>query len=119
MKNTSNDSDPLRITAEDLRRMIDDVIKTMPPPEITDMWSGAFYPRTLASVPILENEHIQDLEPVIQLSSKVNVSPEFRKKCNAWYIEMFGYKQPVIYKTQFGFIMGKNMHSLLTGDFTA
>ena len=101
-----------RITKEDLEKMIDE-IKSLCPPEITDMWSGMFYPRTLASKPVFENKYVQDLEPVIQLSETLDVSPEFRKKCNDWYIDMFGYKEPVIWKTQYGFIMGKNIRGVL------
>lgn len=43
-------------------------------------------------IPIYESSLIPDKVPVIELSEKVNVSPEFRVKTNAWYIEMFGYK---------------------------
>lgn len=45
-------------------------------------------------IPIIESELIPETtrEPVIELSEDCPVSDEFRKKCNEWYIKMFGYK---------------------------
>ena len=43
-------------------------------------------------IPIHISPFIPEKEPVIELSSRVNVSNEFRKKVNNWYVEIFGYK---------------------------
>lgn len=32
-------------------------------------------------------------QPVIELSHNLMVTPEFRKKCNEYYVKMFGYKE--------------------------
>jgi len=66
-----------------------------------------------AGVPIIENPYMDDLFPVIQLSADVNVSDEFRKKCNQYYIDMFGYSEPMMFRTQFGVVVGSNFKNIL------
>jgi len=56
---------------------------------------------------VFENPWMDEVVPTIQLSEKVNVSPEFRKKVNKWYEEMFGHKV-VIFKTQDALFMHPN-----------
>ena len=47
---------------------------------------------TFMGIPIKTSNLIPEKQPTIELSLGVNVSDEFRKKTNAWYIKMFGYK---------------------------
>lgn len=103
------------ITKEQLEKVIEEIRINTPCPSLTDMFGGQFYGNTLANPPVLESKHVQDLEPVIRLSDKLNVSTAFRNKCNEWYVEMFGYKQPIIWKTQYGYIMGPNTRGVLFG----
>ena len=70
-------------------------------------------------IPIIENPHLQDLEPVIKLSDTVNVSVEFRNKCNKFYIDLFGYREPMMLKTQYGIFVAPNMASIFAGNCTA
>ena len=105
------------ISKEDLERAI---------AEITDKFGdaptglyGGLIAHNFCGVPIIENPHVPDLEPVIQLSEILDVSPEFRKKCNDWYIDMFGYKEPVFWRTDFGMLLGPQMNKMMFGDTTA
>lgn len=70
-------------------------------------------------VPVIESPHVQDLEPIIKLSEHVNVSPEFRNKCNQHYIDVYGYREPMMFRTQYGIIMGKNMADIISTGCTA
>jgi len=107
-----------RLTKEALQKIIDAMHKINIDNDIKkhQLSIKPFWP---SGIPIIESPHIQDLEPVIKLSEHVNVSPEFRDKCNQFYIDMFGYKEPMIFKTQYGLLVGKNMCSVLTGNSTA
>jgi len=48
---------------------------------------------TFMGIDVIENSLIPEFRPTIELSNNVTVSDEFRKKCNAWYLEMFGQKR--------------------------
>ena len=41
-------------------------------------------------ISVIASPHIRDDYPVIELSEKVTVTPEFRKECNEKYLEWFG-----------------------------
>ena len=45
-------------------------------------------------IPIIENRYLT--EPVISLSPDLDVSEEFRAKCNAFYENLFG-RRPAVY----------------------
>lgn len=47
---------------------------------------------TYMGMKIIADPRLSEKSPVIELSSKVTVSDEFRAKTNAWYLEMFGEK---------------------------
>ena len=44
-------------------------------------------------IPIVEDVHLPEFMPVIELSNNVTVSDEFRIKTNKWYLEMFGKRR--------------------------
>lgn len=46
-------------------------------------------------MPIITSPSLPEFVPVIELSHKVDVSPEFRAKSNARYLELFGKKAAV------------------------
>jgi len=50
------------------------------------------YINQFMGIKVVTNPHMALNMPVIQLSTKVPVSHEFRIKCDAWYLEMFGVK---------------------------
>ena len=66
-----------------------------------------------AGIPIISNPYMPDLVPVIQLSENVMVSDAFREKCNKFYIDMFGYKTPIVWKTDYGLMMGPKLTTFL------
>jgi len=47
---------------------------------------------TYCGIPIIASDLIPESQPTIELRNDVNVSSEFRNKCNQFYIDMFGYK---------------------------
>ncbi len=51
---------------------------------------------TFAGIDIIADERLPEFTPVIELINHVNVSPEFRAKTNAWYLEMFGEKRTML-----------------------
>ena len=68
-------------------------------------------------IPIFESPHVPATEkvPKIQLSPDCPVSDEFRAKTNAWYIEMFGYKdKPVVFMTEYGVLASPRNMAILT-----
>jgi len=50
--------------------------------------------RSYCGIPIIENRYLT--EPVISLSPDLDVSEEFRPKCNAFYENLFG-RRPAAY----------------------
>ena len=95
---------------------IQELIKSLPPKQESP-FDLPFLSRDFG-MPIIESPHIQDLEPVIKLSDKIQVSDEFRRKTDRYYVERFGYRSPSIFKTQYGLMVGSNFKSLLAGNFT-
>ena len=58
---------------------------------INNIVNGMF--GTLNGMEVIAAPNLPEFTPVIQLSSHVMVTDEFRAKTNAWYIEMFGQKR--------------------------
>jgi len=96
------------------KETIDELLKLLPEKEPSNMFGN-----NLFGIPIIPNPHIPDLVPVIELSDKVNVSDEFRKKTNQYYICLFGYKSPTVWKTQYGYMMGPNLYNVLATNSVA
>ena len=47
-------------------------------------------------IKIIENEFLSKTEPILKLRNNIAVSDEFRAKCDAFYLDLFGDK-PVFY----------------------
>jgi len=69
--------------------------------------------------PIIESPHTQDLVPVIELSEHIQVSDEFRKKTNSFYIKMFGFREPTVWMTPYGLMMGPRTAKMIIGAVSA
>ena len=81
--------------------------------------SNYFNPIDSMGMPVKVSSHIQDLEPKLKWSDNLNLSAEFRNKANLYLAKRFGFKEPAIYRTQWGLVVGKNMANVLTANCIA
>lgn len=72
--------------------------------DMNNMISGASH---FNGIPIIEDANLPEFVQTIELSHKVTVSDEFRRKTNAWYLEMFGKKR-TMYMVDGKYIMHPN-----------
>lgn len=100
------------LTKEDVYKMLDEIKDLLPEKQEAN-------PFLYSGIPIIENPYIPDLVPVIKLSEKVTVSNELREKCNKFYIDMFGYQSPTIFKAQYGFMIGPAFKNAIMTGVTA
>jgi len=95
------------------KEMIREAIKLLPEKEPGNMCDSNLY-----GIPIIPDPYIPDLVPVIELSKDLMVTDEFRKKANQFYIDLFGYKSPIVLKTHYGYFMGPNLYNVLATNCT-
>lgn len=100
------------LTKEAVYKMLDEIKDLLPEKQEAN-------PFLYSGIPIIESPYIPDLVPVIELSEKVIVSDEFREKTNKFYIDMFGYQSPTIFKTQYGLMIGPAFRNAIMTGVTA
>lgn len=74
---------------------------------------GAVSYSNIGGIRVVTHPHVPDLTPVIELSRDVQVSEEFRGKTNRWYIEVFGYRQPSVWRTKDTIFIGPKFYAAL------
>lgn len=102
------------IFSEECLKEIVEKMKDYSPPSLLDF----MYRSNYLGTPVFEVREC--LIPKIQISENCPVSDEFRAKANAWYVEMFGYKDQrpfiqdgYIFHTSYGMYTNTRTHKLI------